>query len=306
MSYSLLRQATTLQNLRQAWNDVAENGGVPGVNNISIDIWRRNWQTRLNDLQSQVRRNRYKAAPLRLRRIPKKTPGQFRTLRIPTITDRVLQRAVLLTLHPLLEPMFLPCSFGYRPGRGLRDAVQAIHAHRQKGYIHVLDADIDDFFNQVDHTLLNRFLQIDLPDDSLLQLINQWLRISRPDPQQAKGLPMGGPISPLLANLYLHRLDVALTNQKFPLVRYADDFIVLTRSPTALEKATHHTAQALTQLNLRFEPTKTSTATFDEGFDFLGVHFEESWHWYLWEGKRILVPKEEPDWFFHRYGPNYE
>jgi len=109
-----------------AWNEVADNKGMAGVDDISVRRWERNWEERLANLAADVRANRYKPSQLRLRRIPKKRRGEWRTLRIPTVTDRVLQRAVYHVLSQVYEPVFLDCSFGYRPGRGLREAVQRI------------------------------------------------------------------------------------------------------------------------------------------------------------------------------------
>lgn len=160
----MLQQALEPDNLRLAWDEIADNKGISGVDRVSIRRWRRNWEERLVKLSRQVRRNTYKPHPLRVRRIPKKNRREKRVLRIPTVTDRVLQRAVLEVLYPIFEAQFLDCSFGYRPGRGLQDAVERILVLRVNDYAHVLDADIDDFFNQVDHALLLDFLRADLPD----------------------------------------------------------------------------------------------------------------------------------------------
>ncbi len=303
---TLLTQTLHPDNLRRAWEAVADNGGIPGVDDVSIRTWRRTWEARLAELARAVRANRYRASPLRERRIPKTTPGEWRTLRIPTVTDRVLQRAVLQQLYPIVEPRFLDCSFGYRPGRGLRDAVRAITRLRRQGHGRVLDADIDDFFNQVDHSLLFDFLLEDLPDQSLNQLLRQWLTADCLTPDCNRGIPMGSPVSPLLANVYLHRLDMHLTACDHPHVRYADDFIVLARDTAGLQQAYDDVASALAALKLRYEPRKTRLTSFDDGFSFLGVHFEQSWYWYTYEDKRIEVRGDRADWLFGDYGPDYD
>ncbi len=305
LAKNLLQKSLQLNNLRRAWNDVADNNGIAGVDNVSVRVWRRNWEERLINLARAVRANQYKPGRLRVRKIPKADPRQWRTLRIPTITDRVLQRAVLQQLHPIIDPAFLDCSFGYRPKRGVKDAVRHITTLRRQGYQHVLDADIDDFFNQVDHNLLRQFLQQDLPDDSLMPLLNQWLKAGRPNATVAKGIPMGAPHSPLLANILLHRLDLKLSKQGYALARYADDFIVLTRTQAQAKQAYHAVAAVLAALKLRYEPTKTALTSFDTGFDFLGVHFEETWYWYIWGDKRVQVRDDQEDWLFTRYGPEY-
>jgi group II intron reverse transcriptase/maturase len=231
---TLLEQTLELGNLRRAWNDIAENNGKAGVDNVTVQAWRRNWEERLVALAQEVRGNQYKPDQLRERRIPKANGREMRLLRIPTVRDRILQRAALQRLHPVCDPLFLACSFGYRPGRGVRDAVRQINHLRRQGLTQVLDADIDDFFNSVDHDLLAEFLREDLPDDSLLPLIEQWITVDCLTPACDRGIPMGAPVSPLLANVFLHRLDLALTFAGHPPVRYADDFIVLARSEEAL------------------------------------------------------------------------
>ncbi len=300
----LLRRVLTMPNLRRAWVEVSGNEGVAGVDNVSIAEWGRHWEARLVALAEDVRGGRYRPGQLRERRVPKASGDGQRLLRIPTVTDRVLQRAVLQILHPIMEPRFLSCSYGYRPGRGVPHAVRAISALRRQGYVWVLDADIDDFFNQIDHALLAAFLDEDLPDDSLLPLIMGWNKVDCLTPECDRGIPMGSPLSPLLANVYLHRLDTTIRGAGFPLVRYADDFIVLAAWPDGRRQAYELVGETLAGLKLRYEPRKTRLASFDEGFDFLGVHFEESWYWYLWEDKRIEI-RTDDDSMLDRFTPQY-
>ena len=187
---SLLKKAAAISNLTRAWEEVAENKGAAGVDRVSIKRWSRNQEERLHNLAESVLEGKYTPRKLRIRYIPKKTPGEWRELRIPTVTDRVLQRAVLQVLYPIFESRFLDGSCGYRPGRGLKQAVERILLIRENEFFYVLDADIDDFFNQVDHAILLDFLKHDLPDASLLHLVSAWLEVSRPDPEIARGIPM--------------------------------------------------------------------------------------------------------------------
>jgi len=302
---SLLKQALAMPNLREAWEEVAENKGIAGVDHISVKRWGRNWEARLHQLREDVLQGRYRPGKLRRRLIPKKNRREKRELRIPTVTDRVLQRAVLQVLYPVFEPRFYDGSFGYRPKRGLKDAVQRILVLRVNDYHHVLDADIDDFFNQVDHALLLDFLRADLPDGSLLGLIQAWLRVARGDADEARGIPMGSPLSPLLANVYLHRLDIHVAEMGFPLVRYADDFVVFAETRTRCETAYRIVAEKLADLKLRYEPNKTRLTTFDEGFRFVGVWFQGETYEYEYMNKRIEVSGNEVDWLFSDYGPEY-
>ncbi|WP_075063458.1 reverse transcriptase domain-containing protein [Ornatilinea apprima] len=299
---NLLAQVLQMDNLCWAWEEIAENKGIPGVDNISIARWRRNWEERLVQLARDVRGSAYLPKPLRLRRIPKRNRSQYRVLRIPTVTDRVLQRAVLQVLQPHYERIFLECSYGYRPWRGLKDAVQRIIILREQNFRWVLDADIDDFFNRVNHALLMKFLEDDLPDSSLNHLIARWLRAGN----REMGIPMGSPLSPLLANVFLHRLDQSIQQTGVPLVRYADDFIVLTCSEQAALLTYHRVGQFLKDLELSYEPAKTSITSFEQGFTFIGVRFLTDSYSYTWEDKEITVNGDEVDWLFSQYGPEYE
>jgi len=304
-SVSLLRQAVALPNLRRAWKEVAENKGIAGVDHISIKRWARNSEARLHRLREDVLRSRYRPRKLRRRFIPKRRSPERRELRIPTVTDRVLQRAVLQVLYPVFEPRFYEGSFGYRPGRGLKDAVQRILVLRANDYRYVVDADIDDFFNQVDHARLLDFLRADLPDGSLLGLIRAWLRIAQVEPDEARGIPMGSPLSPLLANVYLHRLDQTIADSNFPLVRYADDFLVFAETRQGRERAYTLVAERLADLKLRYEPGKTRLTTFEEGFRFVGVWFQGETYEYTYRDKRIEVEGDRVDGLFGQYGPEY-
>jgi len=301
----LLQHILALDNLRQAWEEVAENRGMAGVDDVSIRRWQRDWEERLVALARDVRGNRYKPGKLRTRRIPKRKRNEYRTLRIPTVTDRVLQRAVLQVLYTLYEPQFLRCSFGYRPGKSLRDAVQYIVVQREHGYTWVLDADIDAFFDTVDQTLLLELLQERVTDVQVLALIASWLEQARPRPDLARGIPMGSPLSPLLANVYLHPLDVGLMDAGWCPVRYADDFVVLTPTQEEAQRAYDETEALLANLHLTYEPTKTSIRSFALGFQFLGVTFEDDTYSYTWEDKTITVKGDAVDWLFGDYGPDY-
>lgn len=305
MPESLLYQATKPENLRLAWEEIADNKGIPGVDNISIRKWRRTWQERIVRLSHLARTNTYIPKPLRVRKIPKRNRKEWRVLRIPTVTDRVLMRAVLQVLYPILEDKFFECSFGYRPGIGLRDAVHRILILRVNDYRWVLDADIDDYFNQVDQNILMHFLREDLPDQSLFHLIRSWLDIGRPDPQIPKGIPMGSPLSPVLANVFLHRLDQKVIQDGNKMVRYADDFLVFAQTKQEVKRAYHRVEKYLKELHLAYEPNKTRLTSFADGFKFVGVWFEGDTYEYVHGDKRIEVEGDKVDWLFSYYGPDY-
>ena len=302
----LIDQILAADNLREAWNEVAENQGIPGVDHVSVLCWRRTWEERLVNLARDVRTNRYKSSPLHMLRIPKKQSGEWRTLRIPTVTDRVLQRATYQILCPLFERVFLDCSFGYRPGRGLLQAVERILSLRSRGMAWVLDADIDAFFDNVDQGLLLERVEEQVNDPIVLGLLENWLAAGCTRCDTAIGIPMGSPISPLLANIYLHPLDWYLVRRRWQIVRYADDFLVLTESQTAAKRAYGTVGYCLGQLKLQYEPSKTRLVSFNEGFDFVGVHFYRDTYSYLWQNKHITVEGDEMNWLFSTYGPHYE
>jgi len=301
----LLEQALEMSNLRDAWEEIAKNKGMAGVDRVSVARWQRNWEERLVGLVAAVRANTYQPRKLRLKRIPKRSRREFRILRIPTITDRVLQRAILQVLHPVFEPRFLRGSFGYRPRRGLKQAVQRILALRENDYRWLLDADIDAFFDNVDHALLLDFLRRDLPDDSLFPLITRWLELGRIRPDKAIGIPLGSPLSPLWANVFLHRLDVSIARRGWPLVRYADDFVVFAASREEAQNIYMEVEKTLAAIKLRYEPAKTRLASFEEGFDFIGVHFEGDEYSYIYMDKEVKVGGNKVDLLFSDYGPEY-
>jgi len=304
---NLLERALQLENMRLAWNEVEQNKGVGGVDRVSLRVWARNYEERLVNLAQSVKANRYKPRKLRLRKIPKKTPGEFRILRIPTIDDRVLQRAFLQVLQPRFEKRFLDCSYGYRWKRSIKNAVQKILVVRENDRRWVLDADIDEFFDSVDHDLLLEFLHRDLQDHSLMPWIKRWLAIGLIDLDKRLGISLGSPLSPLWANIFLHRLDqVVVRDHGWDMVRYADDFLVFARDRNELEEIYKMVGETLEDLHLSYEPSKTRLTTFEEGFDFIGVYFEGDQYSYVYQNKKVEVEGNEVDWLFGMYGPEYE
>jgi group II intron reverse transcriptase/maturase len=300
----MIEQILDWHNLEDAWNDVRERRGAPGSDGVSVKRWGRNWEERLVKLRQAVLANTYKPAALERYSVPKKSGGR-RHLTNLTVTDKVLQRAVLNVLDGVFDPLFLPCSYGYRKGRSAADAVEAICAHRDAGFVWVLDADIDACFDSLDHELLIKFLREQVGHPIVLRLVEGWLRVGRRAPDLACGIPMGAVISPLLCNVYLHRLDLALVSLGWLVVRYADDFVVLCRAQEEAHAAYDDAAGALASIKLQLEPGKTAVTSFDAGFDYLGVHFERDEYTYLWQGKRITVEGDFPDFLF-AYGPGYE
>ncbi len=276
---TLLRQVLADANLFAAWEQVRANKGAAGVDGQTIDQFQQNAFGRLLTLKHQVERHEYRPAALLERRIPKDDGGQRRLL-IPTVRDRILQTACSRVLAPRLERGFDDGSFAYRAGRSVPMAVARVAWYRDQGYQWVVDADIRQFFDQVDHDrLLAALRQALASDNSLLPLIEQWLRCPvQPDTDHLpylldRGLPQGAPISPLLANLYLDHLDEALVSEHLRFVRFADDFVILCKDRRQAEAALELTEDVLEALKLGVNERKTRITHFDEGFRFLGVDF---------------------------------
>jgi len=281
---SLMEAVLDWSNLCRAWEMVADNRGAPGPDGVRISRFRRHWREHLHRMKELVWAGRYRTGRLRRVVIPKKHGGR-RVLKIPNVGDRVLQRAVLNVLEPLFEQVFLPCSFGYRPGRSLHNAVTAMLGYRDAGLVWVLDADIDDCFNHLNHARLRTALLDVVDDHRLMALIQQWLKAGRFSRNLDRGVAQGMPISPLLANVYLHELDETLTASGLALVRYADDFVVLCATQKQEKRAYELVADTLARMHLRYEPTKTRITSFEEGFEFLGVAFQGQFYSFTWEPK---------------------
>lgn len=300
---SIFNAILAFENMKEAWEEVRDGGKTAGVDGWTSARFQRNWERHLWDLIADVRANRYKPRPLRVITIPKRRGG-MRRLGIPTLRDRILQRATLQILSPRWDRQFLTCSFGYRPQLGLLQAVGAILRYRDRGLTWVLDADIDDFFNSLDLTLLWGLIQKNLREEPVLRLVRQWLDIGVVHPHTRRGIAQGTPISPLFSNLYLHEMDWRLVQARYTLVRYADDFIILARRREEIKHAHEFTAQVLDELKLRFEPSKTGITNFEEGFDFLGVHFKGDSYSYHWKEKRVQVHGNLKSlWHMRRYFP---
>ena len=266
-------------NLYEAWLKVKNNQGCAGIDGESIEDFERNLKSNLTTLRNEVRCETYRPHPLLRFEIDKESGGK-RPLSIPTVRDRVLETAVARVLTPLFEAEFEDCSFAYRTGRSVAQAVNRVIRLRVQGYLWVVDADIHAFFDEIDHGLLVDEIKKLVPDKDILKLINLWLKAVVVDGRQRfqleKGVPQGSPISPLLSNLYLDHLDEMLLDNNLRLVRFADDFLVLCKDRAQAEDALELTEKVLNDLRLTINNEKTRIVDFNRGFRFLGVQFVRS------------------------------
>lgn len=285
----LLAQALDLDNLYLAWEEVRKNKGGPGGDRISLARFARRLELNLLHLAERVQTGAYH--PGKVRMVTIRTGSKLREIAIWCVADRVLQRAVLQALDPMFERLFLPSSFGYRTGRSVADAIQRVLYLRDQGYIWIVDADILDCFPSLDHEVILSLLRRRIVDQDLLDLIALWLPYGRPRTvrrsQQPRGISMGCVVSPLLCNVYLHELDVALHRARLQSVRYADDFVVLSRTQPERDRALELVRSTLETIRLELHPTKTRPTNFDQGFTFLGVTFERGKYRYEWYGKHV-------------------
>jgi RNA-directed DNA polymerase len=277
--YSLIDKVYALPNLKRAWRQVAENDGAAGADGMTIGKFRENVEERLQELAADLGNKTYRPKPVRRVYIPKTGGGQ-RPLGIPSVRDRIVQQALLQVLGPLFEAKFSSRSHGFRPGRGCATALKVVDRAVKHGYEWVVDADIEAFFDSVDHEKLIAALNEEIADGSVLDLINRVLKagVSLPETSQVDptemGTPQGGPLSPLLANVYLHRLDQRLAEAGYGLVRYADDFVVFARSEGEATTALGLAREVLEgELGLTLHPEKTRVVSVTQGFEFLGFRY---------------------------------
>jgi RNA-directed DNA polymerase len=277
--YSLYDKVFAFANLWDAWLKVKENRGAAGIDRMTVKRFDEDAYTRIEHLQTDLRNKTYRPQPVRRVFIPKSGGGE-RPLGIPTVRDRIVQQALLQILEPIFEAKFSPRSHGFRPERGCATALDVVDRAVKCGYEWVVDADIKAFFDTVDHDKLIKAINEEISDGSILQLIRRILKagvilpdVNDVDPTEL-GTPQGGPISPLLANIYLHHFDVKMAQAKYGLVRYADDFVIFARSEEQAEAALQLARQILEgELALTLHPEKTRVVSVTQGFEFLGFHY---------------------------------
>jgi RNA-directed DNA polymerase len=279
--HSLIDKVYRWENLWTAWRRVRRNKGAHGLDRMTIKAFEENAEMHLRELQRKLMQKRYQPLPVRRVYIPKASdPSQLRPLGIPTVLDRVCQQAVHQILYPIFAAKFSARSYGYMAGRSAHQAIATILQDVKDGYKHVVDADVTAFFDQLDHTVVMSHVRRLIADGRVLDLIEAFLKAGVQEGNvvsvPSEGSPQGGVISPLIANIVLDTLDKAIEAQGWRHVRYADDFVILTRTSEEAATALQHAKDVLHELKLQVHPGKTRITTFHEGFEFLGFHFRRS------------------------------
>ncbi len=272
---ALLEAALTRENLRQAFKRVRANKGASGVDGLDIDQTARHLVTAWPAIREQLLRGTYRPMPVRRVAIPKPDGGE-RELGIPTVTDRLIQQALLQVLQPILDPTFSEHSYGFRPGRRAHDAVLAAQSYVQSGRRIVVDVDLERFFDRVSHDILIDRLQKRIGDAGVIRLIRVYLNAGVMSDGvvqgREEGTPQGGPLSPLLANVLLDEVDKELERRGHCFVRYADDANVYVRSRRAGERVMALLRRQYGRLRLKINEAKSAVASVF-GRKFLGYSF---------------------------------
>lgn len=278
--FSLHDKVYAPKNLAAAWARVQSNRGAAGVDEQSTEAFGAQAEKYLDELHHALKARTYEPQPVLRRWIPKMGSTKLRPLGIPTVKDRIVQTALRHVLEPLWEKQFSSQSYGFRPGRGCRHALRRVAELLESGRVWVVDADIEAFFDTIDHPLMMSDVEKVVSDGAVLDLVARTLKQRVLDEMKLwtpqLGTPQGAVISPLLANIYLHPVDVALGDGGYEFVRYADDLVILCRSEEEAHRALEALQRAMAERKLKLHPEKTRLVDASQpgGFDFLGYHFE--------------------------------
>lgn len=276
--YSLYDKVFSEKKLEQAFLKVKQNKGTGGIDRVALEQYRNKLAVHARELSRLLKQKTYQPFPVRRVLIPKAN-GKTRPLGIPAIRDRVVQQSLKETLEPIFEPEFHQASFGFRLHKSPHQAIQQIEEYLQQGYQWVVDADIEDFFGNLNHELLLDEVNTKVADSSILRLIRSFLEagamIEGQVVHQTTGTPQGGVISPLLSNIYLNSFDWQIAEQGYKLVRYCDDWIILAKTQQEAQAALELAQNLLQQKGLTLNTEKTRAVHHQESFEFLGFWFKD-------------------------------
>ena len=291
----LLGKILEKDNLNRAYKRVKANKGAPGVDGMTIEQVLPWLKEHGNELTDRIRRGKYTPSPVRRVEIPK-PDGGVRKLGIPTVTDRIIQQAMTQQIAPIYEPLFSDNSFGYRPGRSAKDAIQRIKEYIEQGYTRAVVLDLSKYFDTLNHTILLNLLRQQVKDERVIQMVKRYLKSGVMENgvvvSTEEGSPQGGNISPLLANIYLNEFDWEFSRRGVPCIRYADDIVLLAKSERAslrlLETSTKYLEETL-KLKVNREKSKAVSVFAIRNFKFLGFCFGKN-------GRGVYIRVHQKSW----------
>jgi RNA-directed DNA polymerase len=288
------------RNLQAAFWSVWRNAGAPGVDGQSVRQFDAHAEAELARLREELHSKRYRRQPARRVWIPKPGTTEQRPLGIPAVRDRTVEAALRHVLEPIFERNFAEHSYGFRPGRGCREAVGRVEELLGEGRAWCVDVDLKSYFDTIPHDPLMAQVQEHVVDGSVLALLDQCLKAGVLEELKGwqpteRGTPQGAVISPMLANLYLNPLDHEMVRRGWAMVRYADDFVVLCRTQAEADTVLAFLREWTTAAGLTLHPTKTRIVNAThEGFDFLGWHFRGGKKWPRKKSLQKLQDKLRP------------
>ena len=282
-------------NLNRAYKRVKANKGAPGVDGMTIEQALPWLKEHNHELTEKIRKGHYTPSPVRRVEIPK-PDGGVRKLGIPTVTDRIIQQAITQQLMPIFEPLFSDGSYGYRPGRSAKDAIQKIKEYAEAGYTRAVVLDLSKYFDTLNHELLINILRRNVKDERVIQMIKRYLKSGVMENgvvmETEEGSPQGGNISPLLANIYLNEFDQEFSKRGVPCIRYADDIVLLARSERASERLLKSSTKYLEgtlKLKVNREKSRTVSVFAKRNFKYLGFCLGKN-------GKGIYIRVHAKSW----------
>lgn len=272
----LLERILDRNNLNKAYKRVKANKGAPGIDGMTVEEALPWLKEHRQELLDSIRAGKYKPQPVRRKEIPK-PDGGVRKLGIPTVIDRIIQQAIAQQLTPIFEPLFSDGSYGYRPGRSAQQAIQKVKEYAEQGYTIAVEIDLTKYFDTLNHEMLMNMVREEVKDKRVTDLIKKYLKSGVMEDgllvKTEEGSPQGGPLSPLLANIYLNKYDREMERRGVKVIRYADDIVVLARSKRAGERLLESSKRYLEgklKLRLNAEKSKVVSVYSVRNFKFLG------------------------------------
>lgn len=272
----LMESILDRENLNRAYKQVKRNNGAPGIDGMTVEMALPWLKENGDELLESIRNGKYKPSPVRRKEIPK-ADGGVRKLGIPTVVDRIVQQAIAQRLQSIFEPLFSDGSYGYRPKRSAQQAIQKVKAYAEQGYTHAVEIDLSKYFDTLNHELLLNLLRRHIQDERLTDHIKRFLKSGVMENgvivKTEEGSPQGGPLSPLLANIYLNEFDQEIASRGVKFIRYADDIVVLAKSKRAakrlLETCRRYLEEKL-KLKMNVQKSKVVSVLAIKHFKFLG------------------------------------